>query len=204
MKTLVTTFENPVANIKMSNIVINPEKFTFSLTLGTKTKKQRNYHEEVVTGKISKELHDWLMKRFDERVQVKADNEQGYQWIKTGKKLTGFQAFLSKNNLEYKPGLLNKLVFESDNNSEEYAQNPFKIIQYLDGHATLTLVNVGVKKVVTEENPITGEVTQFFKQNFVKLGDRMVPQFFSKKNFIRLKKQIMKEVEVFQPQTANA
>lgn len=204
MTTTVKLFVNPEVRVRITNLLVNVKDFTFQLTLGTKTNRQRNFREEVVTGKISTDLQDWLTQTFKERIKVEDDSELGYKYMDTGNLLTGFKVFLSKQGIEFKPGILKDMVFESDNKSESYQENPFKIIRYLDGHVTLTLVNIGTKKVVTIEDPTTGESKQMWKQSFTKLGDRYVPNFFSKKNFVRLKVQQTQEVKEFTPVPANA
>ena len=204
MTTTVKLFVNPDVRVRITNLLVNVKDFTFQLTLGTKTKKQRNFREEVVTGKISVDLHDWLTQTFKERIKVADDSEIGYKYMETGKLLTGFKAFLAKQGIEFQPGILKDMIFESDNKSESYQENPFKIIRYLDGHVTLTLVNIGTKKVVTVEDPETGIATQMWIQSFTKLGERYVPNFFSKKGFVRLKVEETKDVQEFTQTDATA
>ena len=205
MTTTVKNFATPESIVRISNLKVNIKDFTFQLTLGTKAKKQRNFREEVITGKITVELNDWLSKTFKERIKVAEDSEQGYKYQETGNLTTGFKTFLSKIGKEFKPGILSEMVFESDNKSESYQDNPFKIIKYANGHCTFTLVNIGTKRVVTTEDPMTGEVTQHWKQKFVKLGERVVPEFFNKKNYIRLKvEQFIQATQYQEPTTATA
>ena len=204
MTTTVKQFVAPESVVRFSNIKVDVKNWTFEVTLGTKTKKQKLFREEVVTGKVSRELYKWLTEAFKERIKVEDQSEQGYYYAETGNLLTGFKSYLAKKNIEFKPGILNQLVFESDNKSDSYADNPFKLIKYADGKASLTLVNVGVKKAIIEEDPNTGESKSYWKQTFVKMGDRITPQFFNKKHYIRLRIEQFIEVTQYQPQTANA
>lgn len=197
MKTLVNKMTTPNVQVRMSNIEIDVKKFTFKLTLGTKTSRQKNFREEVVTGKTTVELIEWLTLKVKERIKIVADNEQGFEWVESGNLLTGFQMFLKKRNLEFVPGILKSSTFTSDNKSEEFGDNPFKLIQYMSGHRTLTLVNIGSKSVVTKEDPTTGEVTEFWKRNYIKIGERMMPSFFGKKSFVRYLVQQAVEVVTY-------
>ena len=80
MTTTVKNFATPESIVRISNLKVNIKDFTFQLTLGTKAKKQRNFREEVITGKITVELNDWLSKTFKERIKVADDSEQGYKY----------------------------------------------------------------------------------------------------------------------------
>lgn len=185
MNTISKRFENPNVDVKFSQIKVNITDYTFQLVLGIKTKRQRKFREELVEGQISKELRKWLCEMFDE-VETR-ETEQGTVRVKTGARTTSFQLFLRKQGIEFRPGILNEMVFESDNTSENYAENPFKMIRYINGKNTLTLVNVGVKKSVGITDPNTGEIRERWRQKFVKLGERYTPAFFGKKSFVRLK-----------------
>lgn len=185
MNTISKRFENPNVDVKFSQIKVNITDYTFQLVLGTKTKRQRIYREETVQGAISKELRKWLCEMFDERETI--ETEEGTVSVKTGKRTTGFQNFLNKQGIEFKPGVLKEMVFQSDNKSDNYSENPFKMIRYINGKNTLTLVNVGVKQSVGTTDPNTGEIKERWKQTFVKIGERYTPAFFGKKSFIRLK-----------------
>ena len=108
MTTTVKNFATPESIVRISNLKVNIKDFTFQLTLGTKAKKQRNFREEVITGKITVELNDWLSKTFKERIKVADDSEQGYKYQETGNLTTGFKTFLSKIGKEFKNIIENK------------------------------------------------------------------------------------------------
>ena len=200
MKTLVKTMNRPNAKVRMSNIVIDIKTCKFSMTLGVKQGRQKLFREETISGKLNLEVKKWLTQMTPVKVQVPADNELGYEWIDSGNKLTGFQKFLNKQSIEFKPGILSTMVFESDNNSENYAENPFKIIRYADGNVSLTLVNIAPVRVIETADPTTGEVTTNYKQKFIKIGESYREAYISKKYFVRYMVQEIKEVVQFEPQ----
>ena len=204
MKTLVKKMNRPEGKIKMSNILIDIKNCTFSMTIGIKQGRQKLYREETISGKLNLEVKKWLTQMTPVKIQVPANNEQGYQWIDSGNKMTGFQKFLNKKGIEFKPGILNELSFESNNNSENYADNPFKIIRYANGNVSLTLVNIAPVKVVETADPTTGEIKTNYKQKFIKIGESYREAFVSKKFFVRYMIQEIKEVVQYEPQPAVA
>lgn len=204
MKTLVKTMNRPSGKVRMSNIVIDVKSCSFSMTIGTKQGRQKLFREETISGKINLEVKRWLTEMTPVKTQTPADNEVGYVWTDTGNKLTGFQKFLSKCNIEFKPGILSTLAFESENNSEQYAENPFKIIRYADGNCSLTLVNISPKKHSQTIDPTTGVITDSWKQKFIKIGESYREAYVSKKFFVRYMVQEIKEVVQYQPQASIA
>ena len=77
----VNQFTTPNMIINMSGLKINQKSFTFSLMLSG-SMNGVIYSEPVeITGKVTVELMNWLTLVKDEKVQVKADNEKGFEWI---------------------------------------------------------------------------------------------------------------------------
>ena len=92
----VNQFTTPNMIINMSGLKINQKAFTFSLMLSG-SMNGVIYSEPVeITGKVTVELMNWLTLVKDEKVQVKADNEKGFEWIKSGRRVTSFQRYLEK------------------------------------------------------------------------------------------------------------
>ena len=90
----VNQFTTPNMIINMSGLKINQKAFTFSLMLSG-SMNGVIYSEPVeITGKVTVELMNWLTLVKDEKVQVKADNEKGFEWIKSGRRVTSFQRYL--------------------------------------------------------------------------------------------------------------
>lgn len=76
---------------------------------------------------------------------------------------TGFQVFKHKNNISKN---LDEIVFSCKNNSENYADNPFRLFVNKEGKASLYMVgspNLSVKQII---DPITNNVvrTIFYKK----------------------------------------
>lgn len=158
----VNQFTTPNMIINMSGLKINQKSFTFSLMLSG-SMNGVIYSEPVeITGKVTVELMNWLTLVKDEKVQVKADNEKGFEWIKSGRRVTSFQRYLEKagwGSIVDSPNTLEDLVFECSNTSEDYIANPFRLVTRLNGTATLTMVNIPSKKRIETINEETGEHT---------------------------------------------
>lgn len=204
MNTTVKLFVNPTVKVRVSNIKVDVKNYKFELLLETKTNRQKIWRQENISGSISKALRDWLLIATDEKIKVVADNERGYDFVPSGRKLTGFQKFLTKKGIEFTPGILSTLTFESDNNSDNYFDNPFKIMTFLDQEPKLTLVNVAPKKVIVESDPQTGKSSYYSKEQFIKMNDGSIKKaFFSNKYFIRLKTEIEQVVQNFKEHDVN-
>lgn len=164
----ILSYTTPEVTVQFSNISVDAFRKQFTLTLGTKEKGKRKFTERQISGSITKELASWLSELTPEVVKVKADNEEGFIKMKTGRKLTGFQKYLIKRELELFNSPLRALTFTADNNSEDYASNPFRLVCYANGHNTLTLVRARSMKVVERLDTTTGEVHKsFYNQTFV-------------------------------------
>ena len=160
-----------------------------------KGKRKVNY--APVAGTITPELKDWLTKVFAEKVTVMNGDKK--EMRETGKNTTGFEIFLSRIETEFKPGILSTLAFHSDNDSEDYYANPFKLI-VLNDKAILTLVNVAPKQKEMKFNPETGRTDIHYSQRYFKVGDDQYRKsYVPKKNYCRLVLQQDKVMEVAQP-----
>ena len=197
MKTTVSTFVTPEVLVKFSNISVNMKERKISLEVATKTPKRKTYDKELVEATMTAELYNYLTMLRDDKVKVAADNEQGYQFINTGTKSTSFQRFLAKKEVQYKPGILQELVFETDNTSSDYLDNPFRLVKYSNGNAVLTLVNLPSKSKKETADPTTGEVKAFYSTKIGTLADgKRVKAFIRPEKYRRLVLQSTKEVEV--------
>jgi hypothetical protein len=123
-----TSFKLPNVDVKYSNIIINHKNRT--ATIDVQTRKHGNKRWSKVTtieAVVTKALLDWAMLKF-----------KSYD----GSETTAFKLYLKKRGIEFYPGILRTLTFESYNLSEDYQENPFKLVYYNNGKHTLTLVNV--------------------------------------------------------------
>ena len=121
----------PTEEVQYSNIVVNLKKRT--ITLDVRTRKiggKRWRKDQSITAKMTYELYGWLTNR-----RINLNNN----------KVTGFQKYLDTRGIDFVPGILNKMVFESNNLSEVYAENPFKLLCYDDGAYSITLVHIKSK-----------------------------------------------------------
>lgn len=201
MKTTVSTFVTPEVQVRLSNISVNPKERKATITLGTKEKGKKKFTDEVVVATITSELYNYLTLLRKDKIQVVADNEKGFQWIDTGTSSTSFQRFLAKKGIEYKSGILSTLVFEGNNNSTDYIENPFRLVRYANGTAVLTLVNIPSKSKKETVDVSTGEIKTFYSNKIGTLADgSRVKAFIRPEKYRRLVIQSTKEVEVFQPQ----
>jgi hypothetical protein len=201
MKTTISTFVTPEVKVKLSNININPSERKVMLTLGTKEKGKKKFNDEVVEATITSELYNYLTLLRKDKIQVVADNERGFDWKDTGTSSTSFQRFLAKKGIEYKSGILPTLVFEGENTSTDYIENPFRLVRYANGNAVLTLVNLPSKSKKETVDVSTGEVKSFYSNKIGTLADgTKVKAFVRPEKYRRLVIQTTKEVEVFQPQ----
>ena len=112
MKTLISKFVAPQVEVRFSNLVVDSLKKHFSMTVGTRAAGKRKFTEKEISGNITADLADWFSLPRDEKVKVAADNEQGFEFIKTGRKLTNLQKYMMKRGIDEVPNILNQLVFE--------------------------------------------------------------------------------------------
>lgn len=194
----VTTFVTPEAVIRMSNIRVLPKERKAIITLGTKEKGKRKFTEVEVEASITSELYDYLTVLKDDKVKVAADNEKGFEFIKTGTRSTSFQKFLAKKGIPFAHGVLSTIVFESDNTSPDYLANPFRLVMFND-RAVLTLVNIPSKSRKEIVDISTGEVKTYYNQKYGSFADgTRVRAFIRPEKYRRLVVQSTKEVEVIQ------
>lgn len=197
MKTTVSTFVTPEVVVRLSNINVNPKERKVTFTLETKTEKRKTFDKQIVEASITSELYNYLTLLKDDKVKVAANNEKGYEYIKTGTKSTSFQKFLAKKEIAYKTGILSELVFESLNTSEDYLSNPFRLVRYSNGNSVLTLVNLPSKSKKDVVDIQTGEIKSFYSQKIGTLADgKRVKAFIMPAKYRRLVIQDTKEVEV--------
>lgn len=197
MKTTISNFVTPEVDVRFSNLVVDSLKKHFTMTVGTRAIGKRKFTEKQISGNITSDLADWFSLLRDEKVKVAADNEQGFEFIKTGRKLTNFQKYLTKRGIEQTPNILNSLVFESPNDSQDYALNPFRLVVYTTGKCTLTLVNVASKKKVSHVDVNTGETTdKYYNRLFINKEGKAQKSFIIPQYFRRLMVQETKEIEV--------
>lgn len=200
MTTIISKFVTPEVQVQLSNITINPKQRKATLTLGTKAKGKRKFNENIVEVSITSELYNWFCKLTDNKVKVAANvteqNPDGFQFIKTGSKSTGFQKFLQKIGKEFTPGILKSMVFTSTNTSTNYQENPFRIVMFED-RAIMTLVNIPSKKRTDVVDITTGEIKSFYSQKYGKFADGTTTKAFVRpEKYRRLVVKTQQEVEV--------
>lgn len=200
--TTVKNFERPQGQVFFSEIAIDTAKCTFSLKFAFVPKGKRKVVFAPVTGTVTPELKEWLVKVFPEKVTVM--NGDVKEMRETGVNTTGFQIFLKRIHKEFKPGILKTLEFQCDNHSEDYYQCPFKLIM-LNDKSILTLVNVAPKQKEMKHNPETGALEIHYSQRYFKVADDQYRKsYVPKKNYCRLILQQDKVMEIAKPEAATA
>ncbi len=203
MTTTVKAFNRPNAMVSFTNIVVDIAKCTFELNVSHQFKGKNKIHTQNVSGTITPELRDWLSTVKPEKVRT-VGKDGVVSFPETGVSSTGFQKFLKRTDREFVPGILSSTIFTSENNSEDYYQNPFKLIM-LNERNILTLVNIATKKRTETSDPMTGKKTVHYTQRFFKNGnDEVQKSFTTKKNYFRLILQQDQTVEVSPEQVAQA
>ena len=198
MKTSIVTFDFPQAVIRISNLEIDVQNRKAFFTLGVKEHGKRKFTERDVTAIVELQVIKWFTVAKPEIIKVAADNEQGFIMQKTGRSLTNFEKYLNHRGIEFTPNILKSLVFEDNNDSEDYYNNPFKVIETPKG---FVLTNVQIKpKVKTEYvNPNDGTITTKYKNPTYKdANGKTRISTFSKQYYRRYGVQVIKEVEVYQ------
>lgn len=189
----VREFVFPTATICLRNIQVDVNNFTFTADLGVKESGKRKFEYESISGKLCVEIKEWLSKLTSVKVKVKADNPEGFVFMETAEKSTGFHKYLKKRGIEISKDVLKSLVFESENDSDDYQTFPFKIVKYLSGHYSLNLVNVAPKKKTEIEDPGTGEIKTIYSQQYFEHEGKVQKQYFAPKNFKRLVIETIKD-----------
>lgn len=191
-----SSYTTPEGVVQFRNIQVNIQTNDFTLDLGFKAKGKKSFVYETVNGKITYELKRYLTLLSPIKEKVPAHNERGYDFIETNKMATNFQKYLMKRNIEYKPNILQEMIFESENSSDEYYPFPFKLVQYSSGHCTLTLINIASKKQEQFCDPVTGEIKTIHTQRtFIK--DGKVNNFYlTPASYRRYVKQVVEKVEI--------
>lgn len=199
MSTQINTFKTLEGIVQFSNMDYDPKTRKMDLTVGIKKPNQRKFREQNLKNVIvTKELHEWFVVMTDDTIKVKADNERGFEYVKTGSKSTRFQKYLRKLDIEFQPGILKRLKITSSNTSDKYLENPFRLAMLRDNNI-LTLVNVPSKKRTEHVDLETGEITPSYKQKVGQLSSGThVKAFIRPEKYRRLVVATIKEVEVYQ------
>lgn len=199
MNTTVRNFERPQGLVYFSAINIDVAKCTFSMQYAFVPKGKRKVVLNTVSGTITPELKEWLAKVFAEKVVVMENDQRTTR--ETGRNITGFQLFLDRISEVFTPGILSTLTFKSENNSEDYYSNPFKLVMLNDKNV-LTLVNVAPKAKSMKFNPTTGKTDIYYTQRYFKVGEHYRKSYVPKKHYTRLILQQDKLMEVAPPMEA--
>lgn len=201
----VNTFTTPNATVIMSNLKINQKDFTFTVDVALCYDDHSTLPQKV-SGKVTVEVMNWITLVQDEKVQVKADNPKGFAWVKTGNRVTRFQQYLNKigfTALANSHDTLSELVFECSNNSENYLDNPFRLITRLDGTASLNMVNIPSKRRVETVNEETGEHTIRYSTKYGTMADgKVVKAFIHPTKYRRFMFQETVQHEIYTPAVA--
>ena len=152
---------------------------------------------------MTNELTEFFSRMRDVKIEVQTDQPGITKWIPTGEKLTSFQKYLAKREIEFYPGLLKDMIFEDKNDAPEYPNNPFKLVM-LKERNILSLVNVAPKRRTVVNNPMTGKNDIFYSTKFYKQGDTVKPVFVAPKFYRRLIVESTQEVAIAQPQESEA
>lgn len=183
----------------MENLRIDAKKCTFTMDLSYVD--DAGLQRRKVSGTVTLDLVRWLTIVKPIKVQVKADNEKGYEWIKTGREATSFQRYLSKihfDTMAEAHDVLHEMTFESQNRSESYAENPFRLFLGKD-RATLTLVNLPSKRKITVRDEESGEITNRYSNKTYRYNDgTVVKTWIPKSEFRRLIIETDIEREVYE------
>lgn len=139
----------PTVDVKYSAINItslkNKTATIFVQTRKANSKTGRWSKGRLVEVKLSKELVKWL-------------------WQRHSNGQTGFQKFLAKKEIPFYTGILKDLVFISNNLSEDYYENPFKIIEYKDGSTQLTLTHLRPQKYNSQTKKFEQPYKAFYRK----------------------------------------
>ena len=144
----------PTGRVSFRNLRINPKDLSFSIEYAYLEGKKRKYNYQEAKGHVTLELFDWFTKVFIENSETVSGN----------KTTTAFKKYLERKGIEFKPGILSELEFESLNKSIDFDDCPFRLtISETYSSATLNLVYKFPKVVKNERlNMETGEVIKTF------------------------------------------
>lgn len=194
---MITEFSTPDVMVRLTGLTINPKERKATFTLSTKAPRARKWTDEVVTSTITAELYNYLALMRDDQVKVAANNERGFDFVKTGTRSTSFMRYLKKREIEFTSGILSTLVFECNNTSDVYIDNPFRLVRYAEGNSVLTLVNVQSKSRKEIIDVETGDITTTYSTRYGQLKNgQVVKAFIMPNNYRRLVVQTTREVEV--------
>lgn len=203
MKTLVNKFNAPQGTVQLSNIMVDCYAKHFTATIGFKAKGKRKFATKEISGTITRDIAAYFSELRDETIRVEALNEQGFILQKTGRKLTNFQRYLAKRDIDITLPL-DTMVFEDDNHSDTYPANPFKLVTYLSGKITISLINIKSKVVKSIMDPATGEVTnRYYNPTYIDKNGVTKKSYVSPNFYRRLIIEEEVEVQAYQPQTTS-
>lgn len=191
----------PQVDVRLSNMTLDVSYKKVFFNLETRKVGNKKWSKpQPIEAFATKEVLEFFSKLSDDKVQVVADNEKGYEWIPTGNKSTGFQRLLRMRGVEYTPGILKETIFECANDSEDRSLNPFRLfINETTGTNTLSMVNVPSKQRIETINPETGEVEVQYKQKYGQLSNGVfVKAFYKRSAYRRLVIRKIEEVEMYQ------
>ena len=161
----VTSYETPEVFIRIEHLHIYAAKRRFELLLSMSPDGKKWSDQRHITGGITDELRRFVSNAYEQSVQVESDNEEGFEWVKTGNYLTGCQKYLTNIGLGeiiHEEQALSMLTFEAWNRSPHYEECPFRLFLRENGEGTLTLVDWPSQKKYDIVDPETGKmVTRF-------------------------------------------
>ena len=144
----------PTGKVSFRNLRINKADLSFTMEYAYLEGKKRKFNYQEVKGHVTRELYDWFTKVFIENSETVSEN----------KTTTAFKKYLDRKGIEFKPGILSELKFESLNKSIDFDDCPFRLtISETYSSATLNLVYKFPKVVKSERFDIeTGKVEKVF------------------------------------------
>lgn len=158
-------FQIPNVDVKYSNIIIDHK--TKKATIEVRTRKaggKRWSKANIIECYVTQATLDWFLNKFND---------------KDGNTTTAFKLYLKKRGITFKPGILRTLSFESYNMSEDYAENPFKLVLYNNSDIhTLTLVNKRPRELNADG--------KYVVKTYINHEGQTRESFYSKKAFRRL------------------
>lgn len=198
MNTTIVNFEKFNGIVKFSNIQLFPNML-FTLDLQIKEEGKRNFSKVIpVTGRYTYPVLNWFNDLHKVNVKI-VDNTKpdGFRWETTGESRTKFQSYLVRHNLPTSTQLKD-LAFQSHGHSENFDENPFRLVLYKNRPATLTMVHVAPKKRF-ETIDSNGEVqVKYTNKETINVRGRVIPKPLDKSQFRRLLIEHHEVAEVFQ------
>lgn len=153
-------------DVQFSNITITDlKKGLVEITIKTKKPSGKRWlNKRIINCTMSPDLREWFFSFSNAIVK----DIHGNTYSDPSNKMTGFQKYLVRKDITFKRGILKELSFQSNNLSEDYYENPFKVIQYDDGHNSLTLVNQRPRKLI-DGKYITPDKKFYSRQSYRRL-----------------------------------